>query len=430
MGANVGLPPIRFVPKVIQAIGVRYRGGVRVVLALVGAVLTAIVAAWIALAVALPKPVTPPPSAPSIVAAVPAAPPPSPKEATSVVASAAIDPPKVRTGPIPKLEVQEVEATGRQPKGAFLSHDGKRLYVTNFGELMKKKCVSVYDTETLALVEEIDLPGEAVEAALSPDDKTLYVSSFWTHSVMFVDLATKTVTHDVKTGAHPKVVAASPDGKRVYVANWSGDSVTEIDTSSAEVVKTHPTGKSPRGLAVAKDGTLYAASFYADAIEVYEGAERETHRKIPVCKCPRHLALSPDDKTLYISCLFASQIHAVDLASGKVTHKAQVGSSPKSIALSADGRYVWSAEYGGSRSVSVVDTVDWTARTFTVPGMDRGSGIAVGTGGEHAFVTGWYDAHVYRVGFEGTGGHPKEAMTKITRGWLGKPFSPDPGDGQ
>ena len=397
----------------------------RIVLALVGAIVTAIVAASIALAIAVPKP-TPVPQPIASIAA------PAPKEmksATPIVSADPIAPPK-RTGPIPKLEVQEVEATGRQPKGAFLSHDGKRLYVTNFGELMKKKCVSVYDTDTLALVEEIDLPGEAVEAALSPDDRTLYVSSFWTHSVMFVDLGTKAVTHDVKTGAHPKVVTSSPDGKRVYVANWSGGSVTEIDTSSAEVVKTHPTGKSPRGLAVAKDGTLYAASFYADRIEVYEGASRETHRSIPVCKCPRHLALSPDDKTLYISCLYASQIHALDLATGKVTHKAQVGASPKSIAVSRDGRWVWSAEYGGTRSVSVVDTDTWTARTFTVPGMDRGSGIAVGEGGEHAFVTGWYDAHVYRVGFEGTGGHPKESLAKITKGWLGRPFSPDPGDGQ
>lgn len=396
-------------------------------MALVGAVLTAIVAAWMALSIVLPKEDAPPRSPPIVATGShpPSPPPPSPKEVTS-------DPialPK-RTGPIPKVEVQEVEATGRQPKGAFLSHDGKRLYVTNFGELMKKKCVSVYDAETLALQGEIDLPGEAVEAAISPDDKTLYVSSFWTHSLMFVDLATNTVTHDVKTGAHPKVVATSPDGKRVYVANWSGDSVTEIDAASAEVVKTHPTGKSPRGLTVAKDGTVYAASFYADAIEVYEGADRESHRKIDVCKCPRHLALSPDDKTLYISCLYASQIHALDLATGKVVHKAQVGSSPKSIAVSRDGRYVWSAEYGGSRSVSVVDTTDWTARTFTVPGMDRGSGIAVGEGGEHAFVTGWYDAHVYRIGFEGTGGHPKEALAKINRGWIGRAFSADPGDGQ
>jgi YVTN family beta-propeller protein len=239
--------------------------------------------------------------------------------------------------------------------------------VTNFGEFLKKKCVSVYDTATLALVDEIDLPGEAVEAAVSADDKTLYVSSFWTHSVMFVDLATKTVTHDVKTGAHPKVVAASPDGKRVYVANWSGDSVTEIDVATAQVVKTHPTGKSPRGLTVSKDGTVYAASFYADTIEIYEGPERETHRTIPVCRCPRHLALSPDDKTLYISCLYASQIHALDLATGKVAHKAQVGAAPKSIAVSRDGRYVWSAEYGGTRSVSVVDTDDWTARTPPAP---------------------------------------------------------------
>jgi hypothetical protein len=48
-----------------------------------------------------------------------------------------------------------------------------------------------------------------------------------------------------------------------------------------------------------------------------------------------------------------------------------------------------------------------------VPGMDRGSGIALGADGAHALVTGWFDNHVYLVGFEGTGGHPKQALEKI-----------------
>jgi len=182
-------------------------------------------------------------------------------------------------------------------------------------------------------------------------------------------------------------------------------------------------------MAVTKKGTLYVADFFGEAIEVYEGEERVRTHKIAVCKCPRHLALAPDEKTLYISCLNGSRIDALDLASETVVHKAHVGDSPKSIGVSPDGRYIWSADYGLTRSVSVVDTNDWTAKVFMVPGMDRGSGIAVAPDGEHAWVTGWYDAHVYRVGFEGTGGHPSEAKAKTAK-WLYRPKSRDPGDGQ
>ena len=358
--------------------------------------------------------------------ASPAPPPPPPAPDPPPVVAKETPPPaaKPERGPLGDLEVQEVAETGRQPKGVFVSHDGKRIYTTNFGELQKKRTVSVFDADTLALVEDLDIPAETVEAAISPDDKTLYVSSFWTHSVMFFDLATKTVTHDVKVGAHPKVLALAKDGKTLYAANWSGDSVTEIDVARAEVTRTLPTGKSPRGLVVSSKGIVYAAAFYADVVEVFES---DHHHRIKVCKCPRHLALSPDEKTLYVSCLFASQLHAIDLATETLVHKVAIGTSPKSIAVGADGRYVYSADYGATRSVSVVDTHDWTSKVFTVPGMDRGSGVAVAADGEHAFVTGWYDAHVYKVGFAGGGGHPDEAKKRISA-WIHKPFSADPGD--
>ena len=66
-----------------------------------------------------------------------------------------------------------------------------------------------------------------------------------------------------------------------------------------------------------------------------------------------------------------------------------------------------------SNSVSVVDTTDWTATTYTVPGLDRGSGIVVYPDGKHAAVTGWCDNHVFLVGIEGTGGHPQQAQARM-----------------
>ena len=55
--------------------------------------------------------------------------------------------------------------------------------------------------------------------------------------------------------------------------------------------------------------------------------------------------------------------------------------------------------------------------------MDRGSGLSIYPDGKHALVTGWYDDHVYLVGFEGTGGDPGAARTKID-GWIRRPHHP------
>ena len=326
-----------------------------------------------------------------------------------------------------KLEVQEVADTGSMPKGAFLSKDGSKFYVTNFGQLNKRN-ITVYDKETLQQVDQIDVPGVVVEAAPSPDGKTLFVSNFRRSSVMFIDLATKAVKHEIKTGTHPKVLAISPDGKNLYAANWATNDVTQIDVASASVVRTMKAGLQPRGMVATKSGKLYVANFNGKSIDVFEGPEMEKSKRIDVCKCPRHLALSPDEKTLYISCLNANQVHAMDLGTDEVKHKVTIGNAPKSIAVSRDGRWVWSADFGESRSISVVDTHDWTSRVLKVPGMDRGSGVAVAPDGKHALVTGWFDNHVYLVGFEGSGGHPEQTKTKIRR-WQNQPFKDEANPG-
>ena len=335
----------------------------------------------------------------------------------------------------PKLEVQEVAVTGCMPKGASLSPDGTRTYVTNFGQENVRN-ITVYDTATLKLIDTINVPGVVVESVLSPDGQTIYASNFSRNSVQYIDVATKKVTREINVGTHPKILVLSHDGSALFAANWAGNTVTQIDLPTAKAIRTFPAGSHPRGMVVTTRGTLYIANFDGASIDIYpgvlaDGREGQTakpfsfadHRRLSACPIPRHLALSPDESMLYISCFHDSAVHVMDVASERVTHRVPIGSSPKSIEVSKDGRFLYSADYGKeTNSVSVIDTRDWSARVFPVPGMDRGSGIAVMPDGVHALVTGWYDNHLYLVGFEGTGGHPKEAMTRIESWIHRRPF--------
>lgn len=324
----------------------------------------------------------------------------------------------------PQLEVQAVAATGSMPKGVSLSPDASKIYVTNFGQHNGHN-IFVYDAKTMAQTDTMDLAGDIVESVLSKDGSTIYASNFLRNSVMFIDTKTKKVTHEVTTGAHPKILALSADQKQLFAANWSGDSVTEIDTSNGKVVRTLVAGKNPRGMAITTSGTLYAANFNGASIDIWSGAGFADHHRIGACAIPRHLTLSIDEKLLFVSCYHDSMIHAIDVKTEKVVHEIHVGSNPKSIEVSHDGKWLWSADYGGeTNSVSVIDTTDWTARVFTIPGMDRGSGLTVLPDGKHALVTGWFDNHVYLVGFEGTGGDPAAARAKI-EGWIHRPHHRD-----
>ncbi len=321
----------------------------------------------------------------------------------------------------PRVEVQAVAQTGSMPKGVSLSPDGKRAYVTNFGQANGKN-IDIYDAVTLSYEATIDVPGIVVESVLSNDGKTIYASNFVRNSVQIVDLEKRRVVKEIPTGMHPKILVQSPDGKSLFAANWSGNSVTQIDIASGKVVRTLPAGLNPRGMAMTKSGVLYVANFNGESIDIFKGPDLSDKHRIKACPIPRHLALSPDEKTLYVSCFHDSMIHALDVATEKVVHEVVIGSSPKSLEVSRDGRFVWSADYGKeTNSVSVIDTDDWTARVYRVPGMDHGSGLTLFPDGRRALVTGWWDSHVYLVGFEGTGGDPKIARAKI-EGWIHRPL--------
>lgn len=302
----------------------------------------------------------------------------------------------------PQLETQCAIATGSMPKGVALSPDGRRLYVTNFGQLNRNN-VTVVDTDTFEQLARIDVPGIVVESVVSPDGRTLYVSNFRRNSVQFIDLGTRAVTREVSVGSHPKILVLSHDGQRLFAANWGSNNVTEIDTRSGNVVRTLPAGQNPRGMAITRGGRLYVANFNGRSIDVYEGPRMETHRRLEnICRIPRHLVLSPDETRLYISCFTESYLAVLDTRTERIVRRVPVGRSPKANDVTRDGRYVVTANYGGS-SVSIVDTTDWTVRTVEVPGMDAASGIVAAPNQLRFFVTGWYDDHLYALGVVGTG---------------------------
>ena len=75
---------------------------------------------------------------------------------------------------------------GDLPRGLRLSPDGKRIYITNFGD----GTLSVVDTITNSVVTTVDVPGYSEAVAVSPDGERISVSDYWSGAVAVISVPT------------------------------------------------------------------------------------------------------------------------------------------------------------------------------------------------------------------------------------------------
>jgi YVTN family beta-propeller protein len=84
--------------------------------------------------------------------------------------------------------------TGDLPRGLQLSPDGKRAYITNFGD----GTLSVVDTITNSVATIVDVPGYPEAVAVSPDGERIYVGDYWSGAVAVISVPT---VRDLRTDA-------------------------------------------------------------------------------------------------------------------------------------------------------------------------------------------------------------------------------------
>jgi YVTN family beta-propeller protein len=82
-------------------------------------------------------------------------------------------------------DVDDID-TGDLPRGLRLSPDGKRAYITNFGD----GTLSVVDTITNSVATTVDVPGHPEAVAVSPDGERIYVGDYWSGTVAVISVPT------------------------------------------------------------------------------------------------------------------------------------------------------------------------------------------------------------------------------------------------
>jgi molecular chaperone DnaK len=248
--------------------------------------------------------------------------------------------------------VNKVTATIPIPAGPpqFLafSPDGKKVYVSVWNDARTIAALSVLDTTTNGIVATIPVRTRPFLAAVSPNNKWIYVPNHDTGTVSVIDSETDKAVGEFTVPPNPHSVAFTPDGSRLYVADHESNIVSVVDTSNNTVIAQIPVPTSPHNVAVHPTRPLaIVASFDAASVSAIDTNTNAVVATIPVRKQPQHVAFSADGRFVYITNDGDDSISVINVDTLTVTATIPTGPSPTSMAVLPNGRTGYVSDLAG-----------------------------------------------------------------------------------
>lgn len=161
------------------------------------------------------------------------------------------------------------------PAGIELDEFSKRLYVVT----KEDNSLYVIDLVSKKTISRLSLVEPAYSCLLSPDRKTLYISSWGGKKLLYFNTSTNTLEGEVATGENPNELLLTRSGQFMYVANAGDNSVSVINVKEKKVVEVlqaalyaeAPTGSATNGLAFGdNEKTLYIANADNNCLAVFD----------------------------------------------------------------------------------------------------------------------------------------------------------------
>ena len=134
------------------------------------------------------------------------------------------------------MQVVNVIASGRGPKGIVLDQRRTRAYVAVSGD----DAVEVYDVFKGDLINKIKLKigDEPIDLALTPDGRTLVSVNHNSNTVSIIDAISMFEVERIRVGEGPTSVVVDPSGFRAYIMNTLSSTISVVDLTQRTVTVT------------------------------------------------------------------------------------------------------------------------------------------------------------------------------------------------
>ena len=183
--------------------------------------------------------------------------------------------------------------------------------------------------------------GEEPEGILvSPDGKTVFVTSEVANMVHVVDAESESIIANIVAGNRPRRFAVPGGGDMLWVTNELSGSVSIIDLGAMEVTATieflppgfRPEDVTPVGITTTEDGgTAFVALGRANHVAVVDVASREIEDYILVGSRAWNTTLNRDESILFVANGLSDDISIIDVADRKVRKSVPVGRVPYAV---------------------------------------------------------------------------------------------------
>src|SRR5712664_2156551 len=237
-----------------------------------------------------------------------------------------------------RLQLQPLASTGVirvgvAPTRVILAPSGERAWVTN----QFTKDVAVVDLACRRRTGSIAMEGDPLGAVLSPDSRTLYVTTNLDRlSVCALSDNGGRIVRSTPVPQACTELAIHPTGNRLYVPTWKAGNILELDARNLSVTRRYEVGGQPLGVALSTDGLrLYCGNEHGwiDLVHLPTGKIVRRSFDTPVDE----VALTPDQNVVYASLRTAGRITMVDAHSLACVGTLETGGLPRHIAFDGLG---------------------------------------------------------------------------------------------
>lgn len=185
--------------------------------------------------------------------------------------------------------------------------------------------------------------GEEPEGILvSPDGKTVFVTSEVANMVHVVDTASASIRANIVAGNRPRRFALIPGGDSLWVTNELSGSVSVVDLATMQVTDTvefkpkgfRPEDVTPVGITMTGDGeTAYVALGRANHVAVVDVASRDVEDYILVGSRAWNTTLTRDESRLIVANGLSDDLSVIDTATRRVVKSVPVGRVPYAVLI-------------------------------------------------------------------------------------------------